>query len=250
MKLNRIILVATPLVLAGAGSAVVGGYFLARAHHRRMSGRPDIGFVSCTHCHQASLNRLPWAKPRPHHDAPGGIVVSPDGKRLFIAMDDVDEVAEADLASLTVTRRAKVAGGPFGLALDATGKRLFVACPHQDRVAVLDTNDLKEKASIEVGIRPTDVVYCQTQDGERLVVPNSGSDDISVLSVSPLRELVRPAAGREPYAAAVSGDGRRVYVANRMAVHDQLLSPPASEVTVLDPANGKALPRCLRGGGC
>jgi YVTN family beta-propeller protein len=243
MKLNRIILVATPLVLAGAGSAVVGGYFLARAHHRRMSGRPDIGFVSCTHCHQASLNRLPWAKPRPHHDAPGGIVVSPDGKRLFIAMDDVDEVAEADLASLTVTRRAKVAGGPFGLALDATGKRLFVACPHQDRVAVLDTNDLKEKASIEVGIRPTDVVYCQTQDGERLVVPNSGSDDISVLSVSPLRELVRPAAGREPYAAAVSGDGRRVYVANRMAVHDQLLSPPASEVTVLDPANGHVLDR-------
>jgi DNA-binding beta-propeller fold protein YncE len=162
---------------------------------------------------------------------------------LFIALDDRDEIAEADVASLTVTRRAKVPGGPFGLALDAAGKRLFVACPHQDRVAVLDTRDLKEQASIAVGVRPTDVAYCQTTGGERLIVPNSGSDDISVLSVSPLSELVRPAGGREPYAAAVSGDGRRVYVANRMAVHDQMLSPPASEVTVLDPANGHVLDR-------
>jgi cytochrome c peroxidase len=208
-----------------------------------MSGRPDLGFVSCNHCHRVSLDKLPWKQRRPHHDAPGGIVISPDGKTLFIAMDDVDEVAEADVTSLTVTRRAKVPGGPFGLALDATGQRLFVACPHQDRVAVLDTRDLKEQASIAVGVRPTDVAYCQTPVGERLIVPNSGSDDISVLSVSPLRELVRTAGGREPYAVAVSGDGRHVYVANRMAVHDQMLSPPASEVTVLDPANGHVLDR-------
>ena len=64
-----------------------------------------------------------------------------------------------------------------------------------------------------------------------------------MLSVSPLSELVRTAAGREPYAAAVSCDGRRVYVANRLAVHDQLLTPPVSEVTVLDPATGHVLAR-------
>ena len=243
MKLRRIFLIATPLVLAGAGSAVVGGYFGLRAHQRRTSGRPDLGFVSCSHCHGVSLAKLPWAHRRPHHDSPGGIVVSPDGKTLFIALDDMDEVAAADVASLTVTRRAKVPGGPFGLALDAAGNRLFVACPHQDRVAVLDTRDLKEQDSLAVGVRPTDVAYCQTPVGERLIVSNSGSDDISVLSVSPLSELVRTAGGREPYAVAVSGDGRRVYVANRMAVHDQMLSPPASEVTVLDAANGHILDR-------
>jgi DNA-binding beta-propeller fold protein YncE len=242
MKLNRIILVATSVVLAGAGTAT-GGYFGVRAHERLRSGRPDLGFISCNHCHQSSLATLPWAKPRPHHDAPGAIAVSPDGKTLFIALDDRDEVAEADVASLTVTRRAKVPGGPFGLALDAAGQRLFVACPHQDRVAVLDPRDLKEQASIEVGVRPTALAYCQTQSGERLIVSNSGSDDISVLSVSPLSELVRQAAGREPYAVAVSADGRRVYVANRMAVHDSLMSPPASEVTVIDPANGHVLDR-------
>jgi DNA-binding beta-propeller fold protein YncE len=242
MKLKRFTLIAAPLVLLGAGASV-GGYFGLRTHERLRSGRPDLEFISCNHCHERSLDTLPWAKPRPHHDAPGGIVVSPDGKTLFIALDDKDEVAEADVASLTVTRRAKVPGGPFGLALDATGKRLFVACRHQDKVVELDTGDLKEQASISVGIRPTDVAYCQTPDGERLVVPNSGSDDISVLSVSPLRELIRTAAGREPYAVAMSSDGRRVCVANRMAVHDKLMSPPSSEVTVIDPANGHVLDR-------
>ena len=242
MKLKRIILIAMPLVLVGAGASV-GGYFGLRAHERLRSGLPRLTFVSCVHCHERGLDTLPWAKARPHHDTPGGIAISPDGKTLFIALDDKDEVAEADVASLMVTRRAKVPGGPFGLALDASGKRLFVACRHQDRVAVLDTAEFKEQSSISVGVRPTDVAYCQTPDGERLIVCNSGSDDISVLSVSPLRELNRPVAGREPYAIAMSSDGRRVYIANRMAVHDKLTSPPASEVTVLDPVNGHVVNR-------
>ena len=243
MTPNRTILFAKSLVLLLGAGAASGGYYGMLAHERVRAGQPGLAFVSCVHCHQPGLDTLPWAKPRPHHDAPGGIAVSPDGKTLYIALDDKDEIAEADVASLTVTRRAKVPGGPFGLALDAAGKRLFVACRNQDRVAVIDTRDLKELAAVSVGIGPTDIAFCQTPAGERLIVPNSGSDDISVLSVSPLRELIRAAAGREPYAAAISGDGSRAFVANRLAVHEQLLSQPASEVTVLDPANGHVIDR-------
>lgn len=242
MNFKRILLIAMPLVLVGAGASL-GVRSAAITHERRRSGLPNLGFVSCTHCHWNSVDKLAWAKPRPRHDAPGGMVVSPDGKSVFIALDDRDEVAEADAVSLTVLRRAKVPGGPFGLALDSTGRRLFVACTHQDRVAVLDTHDLKEEASVEVGVRPTGIAYCQTAAGERLVVANSGSDDISVLSVSPLQELARPAAGREPYAVAASSDGRLASVANRLAVHEEMLSAPASEVTVIDPANGHVLDR-------
>ncbi|HTL66819.1 MAG TPA: hypothetical protein VL200_04085 [Lacunisphaera sp.] len=242
MSLRKIILVATPVVLLGAG-AVLGGHSFLRHHERKRAGNATMPFVSCYHCHFVSTEKLAWAQPRPHHDAPGGLAVSPDGRKLYIALDDKDEIAEADLATLTVTRRAKVAGGPFGLALDATGERLFAACGQHDRVAVLATSDLKEQASIAVGIRPTDIAWCRTPAGERLIVPNSGSDDISVLALQPLRELVRPAAGRDPYAVAVSGDGERVYVANRRAVHEGVVSQPASEVTVLDPVNGHVVDR-------
>ena len=84
----------------------------------RMSHQKDLAKVSCSNCHFVSTARLPWAKPRLHHDAPAGLAVSPDGNRIFIALDDLDEVAEADTASLRVLRRIAVAGRPFGLALD------------------------------------------------------------------------------------------------------------------------------------
>jgi YVTN family beta-propeller protein len=186
---------------------------------------------------------LPWAKARPQHAAPAGMALASDGQTLFIALDDTDEVAVADVRSLTVQRRVKVAGGPFAVAVDPSGNQLFVACRRQDRVVVLETKELKEQESVSVGIRPTDVVFCRTAAGARLVVPNSGSDDVSVLGLEPLRELVRVEAGREPYAATASGDGQRVFVANRMATQNEMLSLPASEVTVLDPANGRILER-------
>ncbi len=242
MNLKRIIVVTSSLALAVAG-ATVGGLSGMREHERIRSGLPNLGLVSCMKCHERGLDSLPWAKPRPHHDSPDGIAVSPDGRTLFIALSDRDEVAEADVASLAVTRRLKVPGGPFGLALDTAGNRLFVACRNQDRIAVIGTRDLKELDSVSVGIRPTAVAYCRTPNGERLIVPNSGSDDISVLSVAPLLELTRTAAGREPYSVAVSDGGRRVYIANRMSVHERLLSQPASEVTVLDPSDGHVLNR-------
>ena len=242
MKFRRRLLLLPPLVIAGA-AVVLGGRFGLRAHERIRSGRPDLGFVSCNHCHLETLAHMPWARPRPHHDAPGGIAVSPDGKRLYVAIDGKDEVAEADTATLAVVRRASVPGGPLGLALDSLGRRLFVACQREDRVSVLDTGDLTVRSSVTVGIRPTDVVCCQTRDGEPLIVPNSGSDDISVLSAEPLAELVRVAGGREPCAVAASAGGERVCVANRLAIHDGMLTPPASEVTVLEPDKGRVVDR-------
>ena len=243
MNLPRFLSVGVPFLAVGAMIASVGGWYGLRAHERLRAGRPELGFISCQHCHQRSLAHLPWARPRPHHAAPAGLAVTPDGRRLYVALDDLDEVAEADVTSGKVLRRAKVPGGPFGVALDAGGARLFVACRHEDRVVVLDTRDFTERARVTVGLRPTDIAYCRTADGERLIVPNSGSNDVSVLTVEPLREQVRTEAGREPYAVTVSADGSRAYIANRMAMQTEMLTPPASEITVLDPATGRVVQR-------
>ena len=183
-----------------------------------------------------STDRLLWSKPRPHHDCPAGLAVSPDGRRLFIALDDRDEVAEADIAARKVLRRAKVAGGPYGLALDAAGKNLFVTCRHGNRLAVLDADSLAETGSLPVGTGPAAVAFCRTPAGDRLIVANSMSDDISVISLAPLKELGRPAAGREPFAVAAASDGRRAFVANRLAGLSSIKTMPSSEVTVVNPA--------------
>jgi hypothetical protein len=198
--------VATPL--AAGGGPASGGRVAVRAHERRMSGLPNLGFVSCVHCHQRSLDTLPWAKPRPHHDAPGGIAVSPDGKTLFIALDDRDEVAEADVASLSVTggRRSRAGRSAWRWMRRANGC-LWPAGTGPGRGA---RHARPQGTGRHLGGHSPDRRrVLPDAGGERLIVPNSGSDDISVLSVSPLLELTRTAAGREPYAVAVSGDGGR-----------------------------------------
>jgi YVTN family beta-propeller protein len=111
--------IATAGILVAAGLGVG-----ARWHMLKMSGRKDLtGVKSCQTCHgrPETLEELPWAKPRPHHASPGGLAVSPDGKRLYVALDDMDEVAEVDTATRLVVRRSKVPGGPTGLALDPVG---------------------------------------------------------------------------------------------------------------------------------
>lgn len=222
---------------------LLGHHYGGNAHIRRRLGQPPLAKAGCFTCHFVSTDRLLWSKPRPHHDSPAGLVVSRDGKKLYIALNDRDEVAEADIATRKVLRRAKVPGGPYGLAIDASGERLFVACKQADRLALLDTALLKETGSVPVGMGPAAVAFCRTAAGDRLIVANSMSDDISVISLAPLKELARPAAGREPFAVGATSDGARAFVANRLVGLSSVKTMPASEVTVLDPATARVVRR-------
>lgn len=228
------------LALGGLGT---GGHVWSVAHVRRWTGRPDLSFISCNHCHLDRVEKLPWAKPRPHHPAPAGLAVSADGRKAYIALDDVDQVVEADVRSRQVIRKLKLAGAPFGLALDAKGARLYVTCRDDDRVVAVDLRDFKELESITVGMAPVAIAFCTTKSGDRLVVANSMSDNISVLAPSPFKELARPQSGREPYGVAVASDGSVAFVANRLAVPEHYFSVPDSELTLLNPVRGRILSR-------
>lgn len=228
--------------LAGLVGAL-GHHFGGRAHIRRKLGQAPLAEATCFNCHFVSIQSLPWSKPRPHHDCPAGLAVSPDGKRLYIALDDRDEVAEADATSWAVLRRVKVPGTPSGLALDRAGNNLYVACKAADQIRVLDAGTLQETASLDVGMGPVALALCNTPRGQRLVVANSMSDDISVVALSPLKELARLEAGREPFAVAAASDGMRAFVANRLVGLASLKAIPESELTVLDPGLGRVVRR-------
>jgi len=171
------------------------------------------------------------------------MAMSPNGLRLYVALDDRNQVVEADAVALKETRRIDVPGGPTGLALDSSGKRLFVTCRSADRLLVIETDGLTPVGSVEVGRGPVGVAYCAGVPEGRVVVANAASDDISVLSLAPLREIVRLDAGREPYAVATSADGSRAFIANRLSITGRQSVRPASELTVVDPVRGRVVSR-------
>ncbi len=240
---RRAFATSATLGLVVVSGLAFGGRSWSVDHVRRWSGRSDLGFVTCSHCHLNRLEALPWAKPHPRHAAPAGLAISPDHDKVYIALDDLDEVVEADLSTRTVQRRVKVEGKPFGLALSPRGDRLYVTCRDGDEVVALDTRDFKPVERVRVGEAPVAVAFCNTPAGDRLVVANSISDNISVLSVTPLREIARPQAGREPYSVAVAPDGSLAFVANRLAVPEHVLAVAESELTLLDPARGRIVAR-------
>lgn len=240
---KRAALILGSLVIASAGALGLSGFRWSIHHVERWTGRDDLGFVGCTHCHLNDIAKQPWNLPNPKHPAPTALAVSPDGARIFVALGDSDEIAAVDASSLQVLRRTPLPGNPSGLTLDDTGARLFVTCRGNDEVLALNAATLQVLERIDVGMFPVAIAWGQTKEGPRLVVANSGSDDVSVLQPSPLRELARISAGREPFAVTIAADGSSASIANRLATAAKFNLAPSSELTVIDPARGRILDR-------
>lgn len=213
------------------------------AHMREQSGLQDLSNVSCRNCHGESTNSLAWARPRTRHPSPAGLEIAPDGSRLFAALSEQDEVIEIDTAALQVKRRVRVSGEPIGLVRSPDGTSLFVTCRSGDRVVRLDLAAFAERESAYVGLSPVGIACAMTTNGLRLVVANTGSDDVSILEGQPLKEAVRLTAGREPYAVTMSADGSHAYVPSRLAVMQGMDHPPSSEITVIDVARQRVVAR-------
>jgi YVTN family beta-propeller protein len=76
-----------------------------------------------------------------------------DGKgRLYVDLEDKDQVVELNTAELTILRRLSTAPGkqPAGLAMDAQHGRLFVACRNQ-KLVVLDLENGKRIKTLPIG---------------------------------------------------------------------------------------------------
>jgi YVTN family beta-propeller protein len=214
-------------------------------HMQAKSGLEDVSNVSCRHCHGITLEQLPWNQPRPRHSSPEGMAMAPDGRRLYVALPDVDQVVEVDTGSLEVVRVVNVPGAPTGLALDHEGITLYVTARFLDELVALRIDDLSRQWSIPVGLEPVGLVVCRTENGDRVVVANVRSDNASVVDVQRREELVRLMTGREPYGVTSTPDGTRALVACRLSnLHAGAFDEVGeSELTIIDPARPRVVLR-------
>ena len=97
---------------------------------------------------------------------PAAVRLSPDGRRLFVACADSDEVDVVDTAGSTVSARidlapypgAPVGSSPADLALSPDGGRLYVADAGNDDVAVVDLSGNRVIGLVPTAWYPTAVV--------------------------------------------------------------------------------------------
>ena len=115
----------------------------------------------------------------------GGALEFPalDGKgRLFVNIEDKNEIAVIDLASREVSKRYPMAGctGPSGLAY-VTGGRLVSACAN-GVAKILSAASGRDLATLKIGARPDAVLYDRAR--KLAYIPSAMTGTLAVIALS------------------------------------------------------------------
>jgi YVTN family beta-propeller protein len=130
-------------------------------------------------------------------------------KRIFVQLSDFNGFAVVDFATHKETRRVelpKIAAGKkpvleggntsHGMAVSADNTRLIVNSRLNSAVYVYSLPDLKLVGSAGVGVAPDWVTL--TPDGKAAYVANAGSNSVSVVDMTAVREVTRIPVGQVP----------------------------------------------------
>ncbi|HMC23343.1 MAG TPA: cytochrome D1 domain-containing protein, partial [Thermoanaerobaculia bacterium] len=94
-----------------------------------------------------------------------GMALSPDGKRLYVAVSHFrdrpahgpDEIAVVDTKSFRITDHFKSGTDPEGVALSPDGKRLFISNEDAGTASIIDSRTGRTVAALVVGTEPEGV---------------------------------------------------------------------------------------------
>lgn len=144
---------------------------------------------------------------------PEQFAMSNDGKRLYVANEDVGLLSVVDVAAGKVIERIKVGLEPEGVALTPNGRWVLVTNESDSSVSVIDTATLKVTKTVPVGKRPRDMAFAT--DGDTAYV--SGEMDASLYSMSvtgnePVRQLLQLRPAARPMAVVLDSARNRLYL--------------------------------------
>ena len=83
-----------------------------------------------------------------------GVVVSPDGRRVYVANGRGGTVSALDAAANTVVSTIPVGQRPWGIALTPDGKKLYTANGPSNDVTVIDAERMQVIKKIPAGKIP------------------------------------------------------------------------------------------------
>ena len=217
-----------------------------------------------------SIPLPPANAPRRTNEIPAGIAVSRDGKKLYVALNLSNRLAELDAATGKVLRMWNVGVAPFDVAL--VNRKVYVSCwggrrpdehsfvgpagrgttvrvdnryiANEGSVAIIDLDAPEPKTTgLLTGVRASALAV--SPNGRYLVVANSGSDTLSVIDTREDKIVEKISArqdpgdlfGAQPNALAFDKRGKILFCCNgtQNAVAMFQFNPGASKLLGLIP---------------
>ena len=146
---------------------------------------------------------------------PRGIVLSKDGKSLYICTSDADHIEELDLTTLTVKRTLPSNPDPEYMALSHDGKTLYVANENNSEVSVLDVASARITSEIPVGVEPEGMAV--SPDDKIVICTSETTSMAHFINVATHQVDASVLVGTRPRFAAFSKDGTKLWVSSEVA---------------------------------
>src|SRR5512138_138568 len=177
---------------------------------------------------------------------PEQMVVTPDGKRLYIASEDTGTAVVVDVETGETIATQEVGGEPEGVGISPDGRFVYMTSEEDHQVSVISTETNEVIKQFEVGQRPRQAAF--SSDGARAYVTGEIDATVSVVDVNEHKvihtiklsgELIRPME------VDLSPDDSVLYVTTgrgrKLIAIDNKTYEPIKEVTVGERPWGLAL---------
>jgi YVTN family beta-propeller protein len=155
----------------------------------------------------AGLPQQSDKRPGLPHRSPCDLVVLPDGRRALTANHTADSVSLVDVLAGKVLAEAPCGRKPTAVACSADGRLAAVTNLWSSTVTLfaIEGESIRGLGEVEVGPQPRGLVF--TADG-LVFVAVGGADQLAAIGVRSLRVVHRLPGPRDPWAVAVSPNGK------------------------------------------
>src|SRR5499433_2275 len=141
---------------------------------------------------------------------PHGLVVTPDGRKVYVSSDGASTVSVIDTGSDRVIASIEVGANPHGLAISGDGRRVLALGWGTNRVLVIDTATDRVITTVPVG-QPHNGTM--SRDGSIAWVGSQqqGATALVQLHLMTGKETARVALDKTPRGLEMTPDGKRVF---------------------------------------
>jgi YVTN family beta-propeller protein len=227
----KIIILSGVLLILGL-LILIPGKKHARQHVNYITATDDHP-LNCIRCHLYTQKEGLIAKAiNADYLSPFNMAISSDGGTLYIVAQESNELIVVDIDSKKVLDKIAVGERPHSVVLKSDGKTAYVSNQWADNVYEIDLTAAKVADTIPTGSGPAGLVL--SHDERYLIVVDSYSSEVSFIDLESGAETRRLMAGNNPVQADLSPGGDLLYVSSRRALPRPQLTPPATEMTVID----------------
>src|SRR2546422_228018 len=161
-----------------------------------------------------------------------GLVVTPDGRKVYVSSDGASTVSVIDTAADRVIASIDVGANPHGLAVSGDGRRVLVSGWGSNRALVIDTTTDHVIGEVPIA-QPHNAPF--TRGGGWALAVIEGPGELGILDAARSTLAGTVAVGKTPHWSTSSFDGHTAYVTNEGSNNVSVVDLASRTVTATIP---------------